>query len=162
LASKEQAQSVAKNLSIFEQEGGIAMSRRETQAQWDYPYGWAPVQLLAVEGLRRFGYERDADRIAYKFLANVLQNFARDGNIHEKYDVTTDSSKTHVGAGYAQNVVGFGWTNGVFLELLKRLPPEYTARLKRDAKPANMRGAFELGNFSHDSRDSGTIRGNER
>jgi alpha,alpha-trehalase len=162
LASEEQARGVAKNLSIFEQEGGIAMSRRETQAQWDYPYGWAPVQLLAVEGLRRFGYERDADRIAYKFLANVLQNFDRDGNIHEKYDVTTDSSETHIGAGYAQNVVGFGWTNGVFLELLKGLSPEYMARLRGNTKSSNRRGAFELGGSSRNSRNSTTVRKNEQ
>src|SRR5205807_9724860 len=45
LASAEQARAVAKNLPIFEQPGGLAMSHTETGAQWDYPYGWAPIQL---------------------------------------------------------------------------------------------------------------------
>src|SRR5579863_533880 len=79
VASKEQAQAVVHNLALFEQPGGLAMSRHETQAQWDYPYGWAPIHLLAVEGLRRYGYEVEANRIAYKFLATVLQNFVCDG-----------------------------------------------------------------------------------
>jgi alpha,alpha-trehalase len=137
LSSKEQARAVAQNLSLFEQPGGIAMSRRDTQAQWDYPYGWAPVHLLAVEGLRRYGYSEDADRIAYKFLATVLQNFVRDGTIREKYDVATESSTTHIAAGYRQNVIGFGWTNGVFLELLQKLPANLMARLKQTPNSAN-------------------------
>jgi alpha,alpha-trehalase len=134
LASREQAHAVVQNLAVFEQQGGIAMSRQNTQAQWDYPYGWAPIQLLAVEGLSRYAYRRESDRIAYNFLTTVLRNFAHDGTIREKYDVTTESSDTHISAGYAQNVIGFGWTNGVFLELLNHLPPELVARLKRAAK----------------------------
>jgi len=53
LATAEQAGSVVKSLPLFEHAGGLAMSTRETGVQWDYPFGWAPMQLLAVEGLRR-------------------------------------------------------------------------------------------------------------
>ena len=105
------------------------MSRRETQAQWDYPYGWAPIHLLAVEGMRRYGYDVEANRISGKFLATVLQNFLLDHTIREKYDVVTGSEITHIEAGYRQNVTGFGWTNGVFLELLHQLPPGLAAQL---------------------------------
>ena len=129
VASKEQARAVAHNLPMFEQPGGLAMSRRETQAQWDYPYGWAPIHLLAVEGLRRYGYDVEADRISSKFLATVVQNFLLDHTIREKYDVVTRSDITHIEAGYKQNVTGFGWTNGVFLELLHQLPPGSAAQL---------------------------------
>jgi alpha,alpha-trehalase len=122
IASKEQAQAVRRNLSMFEQPGGIAMGTAETQAQWDYPYGWDPIQLLAVEGLRRYGFNQDADRISRKFLSTVLKNFEREGTIREKYNVLSRSSDTHIAAGYAQNVTGFGWTNGVFLELLHGSP----------------------------------------
>jgi alpha,alpha-trehalase len=122
LASKEEAQAIARNLNLFEQAGGLAMSRIETKAQWDFPYGWAPIQLLAVEGLRRYGYDHDADRISRKFLSTVIENFRRDHTIREKYNVVTRSSETNVVEGYAQNVTGFGWTNGVFLELLNEAP----------------------------------------
>jgi alpha,alpha-trehalase len=118
LATSAQARSVVNNLRLFEQEGGLAMSTKETGVQWDYPFGWAPIQLLAVEGLRRYGYNTDADRISEKFLSMVLVNFARDGNIREKYNVVTDSSNIQLTEGYRDNTIGFGWTNGVFLELL--------------------------------------------
>ncbi len=35
-------------------------------------------------------------------------------------------------AGYTQNVAGFGWTNGVFLELLHESPPELIVRLQKE------------------------------
>jgi alpha,alpha-trehalase len=117
-ASPEQAARAVKNLALFEQPGGIAMSTRESEAQWDFPYGWAPIQLLAVEGLRRYGYHAEATRIADNFLTMVVQNYEKDHTIREKYNVVTRSSATRIRVGYSQNEIGFGWTNGVFLELL--------------------------------------------
>ncbi len=124
LATPEQAAAVVKNLPVFEQPGGLAMSPENSGAQWDYPYGWAPVQLLAIQGLRRYGYNAEADRLSSKFLSTVLENFQRDGTIREKYNVVTRSSESPVAVGYKENVVGFGWTNGVFLELLHALPKD--------------------------------------
>ena len=129
VATTAQARAVASNLHEFEHQGGAAMSTQNTGVQWDYPYGWAPIQLLAVEGLRRYGYNADADRISYEFLSMVLANFQRDGNIREKYNVVTDSSNIEVAEGYRSNVIGFGWTNAVFLELLKALPQNGLNRL---------------------------------
>ena len=136
LASPQQAQAVARNVKIFEQPGGLATSPNDTGMQWDYPYGWAPLQSLAVEGLRRYGYTADADRISYEFLSSVAENFRREGTIREKYDVVTRSSEAHVSAGYQANVVGFGWTNGVFLELLRELPKEMIDRLAKEQDAA--------------------------
>ena len=132
LASEQQAKAVEKNIPLFEQAGGLAMSRVETHAQWDFPYGWAPIHLLALEGLRRYGYSADADRLSEKFLSMVLENFRRDHTIREKYNVVTRSTETRITAGYAINVSGFGWTNAVFLELLHESPPELLARLRKD------------------------------
>jgi len=122
VATAAQARAVVDNLHLLEFQGGLAMSTQPTGVQWDYPYGWAPIQLLAVEGLRRYGYTSDADRISTKFLNMVLANFERDGNIREKYNVVTDSSNIELTEGYRSNMIGFGWTNGVFLELLRQLP----------------------------------------
>ena len=132
LASPQQAQAVARNVKVFEQPGGLATSPNETGVQWDYPYGWAPLQLLAVEGLRRYGFTDDANRISYEFLSTVAENFKREGTIREKYDVVTRSSDVQVSAGYQANVVGFGWTNGVFLRLLQDLPKEMIDRLAKE------------------------------
>jgi alpha,alpha-trehalase len=129
IATVAQARAVVNHLHRFEQEGGLAMGTKETGVQWDYPYGWAPIQLIAVEGLRRYGYNADADRISYKFLSMVLANFERDANIREKYNVVTDSSNIELAEGYRGNVIGFGWTNAVFLELLNALPRPWVNRL---------------------------------
>jgi alpha,alpha-trehalase len=135
IATGAQARDVAKQLHRFEQEGGVAMGTKETGVQWDFPYGWAPIQLITVEGLRRYGYSTDADRISYKFLAMVLANFGRDKNIREKYNVVTDSSNIELAEGYRSNVVGFGWTNAVFLELLRALPRPWINRLTEQPVP---------------------------
>jgi hypothetical protein len=97
--------------------------------QASYPYEWAPLQLLAVEGLRRCGYAGDVNRISYKFLSMIHEDFESEEHIREKYDVVTRESVSHIRAGYITNQIGFGWTNGVFLELLHELPPEQLARL---------------------------------
>jgi alpha,alpha-trehalase len=78
--------------------------------------------LIAVEGLRHYGYDQDANRISREFLTMVLNNYRHDGTIREKYNVVTRSSEIQIHVGYTANVIGFGWTNGVFLALLNELP----------------------------------------
>jgi alpha,alpha-trehalase len=129
LATPEQAKAVESNLKIFEKPGGLLMSLRNTSAQWDYPYGWAPTIMIAIEGMRRYGFDDDANRCSYEFLSDVLKNFRRDHTIREKYNVVTSSDETQVTVGYAKNQIGFGWTNGAFLVLLHALPPAWKARL---------------------------------
>ena len=132
LATKEQAQAVVANLKSFEQPGGVAMSTENTGAQWDLPYGWGCVEMLVIDGMRRYGYSADADRVSYEFLSTVAENYRRDGTIREKYNVVTKSSEAHVELGYGMNVVGFGWTNAAFLELLHALPKELVERLDKE------------------------------
>jgi len=116
-ATPEQARAVEQHLNVFELAGGIVMSRHEVHTQWDYPNGWAPLQLIAVEGLRNYKFDEDADRVSRKFLSTVMENFQRDGTIREKYNMVTRTTDSQVTAGYHMNVIGFGWTNGVFLVL---------------------------------------------
>jgi alpha,alpha-trehalase len=131
LATPEQAKAVAGNLKVFERPGGLAMSPYETGAQWDLPYGWGNIEMLAIGGLRRYGFDAEADRVSYEFVSMVAENFRRDGNIREKYNVVTRSSESSVELGYHMNVVGFGWTNAAFLELLHGLPKELVDRLEK-------------------------------
>jgi alpha,alpha-trehalase len=132
LATPEQAQELRRNLGIFEQPGGLAMSSTDAGVQWDYPYGWAPTQIIAIEGLRQYGFNDDANRISYNFLATIADNFRHDGTIREKYNVVTRSSASEVRAGYRQNVIGFGWTNAAFLVFLHDLPKDWVDRLAKE------------------------------
>ena len=133
LATPEQAAAVVKNLPVFEQPGGLVMSTENSGGQWDYPYGWAPVQMVAIQGIRRYGFNADADRLTSKFLSTVMDNFQREGTIREKYNVVTRGFETAVVAGYQANVIGFGWTNAAFIELLHALPKEGAEALGKAA-----------------------------
>jgi alpha,alpha-trehalase len=136
LATAEQAKAVVKNLGVFERPGGLLTSPYETGGQWDAPYAWAPNQLTAIEGLRRYGFNEDADRASYSFISTVAENFRRDGTIREKYNAVTRSSEVAVSAGYNLNVIGFGWTNGVFLNFLHDLPKGMVERLAKEQDKA--------------------------
>jgi alpha,alpha-trehalase len=123
-ASPEESKAIIRNLGLFERPGGLAMSDQQTGVQWDLPFGWAPVTMIAVEGMRRAGFAADANRVSKEFLSTILENFRRDGTIREKYNVVTRSTEAAVTAGYEANIVGFGWTNAAFLTLLHALPAE--------------------------------------
>jgi alpha,alpha-trehalase len=97
IASEEQASKVAAGLPHFERAWGIQTSERVTGNQWDAPFGWAPMQMIAVQGLRRYGFNEAADRISVKFLGLILRDFAEHGTIKEKYDVVAGKSDLAAG-----------------------------------------------------------------
>jgi alpha,alpha-trehalase len=123
LASVHQAEKVHMNLGRFEAPGGLLTSTRTSGSQWDAPFGWAPLQMIAVAGLRSRGYTADADRLGSKFLSVVVGEFARTGTIAEKYDVQhfRTAATRDLRFGYSSNEVGFGWTNAAVLDLLAAL-----------------------------------------
>jgi alpha,alpha-trehalase len=123
IASHEQAARVAANLPKFEQPGGLQTSTVASGNQWDAPFGWAPLQLIAVRGLRRYGFSEAADRIAMNFLSMVRDEYRKSGTIVEKYDVVRRSAgvRGDIRFGYRSNEAGFGWTNAVFTALLDEL-----------------------------------------
>jgi alpha,alpha-trehalase len=139
IATQAQAARVAANLVTFERAGGLQTSAQVTGNQWDAPFGWAPMQILSVEGLRRYGFQAEADRVSVEFLFMVLRDFAAHHSIKEKYDVVTARSDLGAGVrfGYASNEIGFGWTNAAFLVLYDALTPPAKARfLERCRTPA--------------------------
>jgi alpha,alpha-trehalase len=125
IASQDQAARVTGNLGRFERPGGLQTSEFNSGDQWDAPFGWAPLQWIAVEGLRRYGYRTEADRIAVRFLSLVEQEFVKYGTLEEKYDVVkrTSDVSSALRFGYLTNEAGFGWTNAVFTALFDELPP---------------------------------------
>lgn len=120
-ASAEQAAAMAKKVALFERKGGLSMSTTDSGVQWDEPFGWAPNNWLAVAGLDAYGLHDDAQRLARKFSATIDRGFADDGTIREKYNMVTGDAKVQIKAGYKDNVIGFGWTNGVYLKMQELL-----------------------------------------
>jgi alpha,alpha-trehalase len=146
LATTEQATYIEHHLPLFEHPGGLAMSSTDSGTQWDLPYGWAPTNWLAVKGLAQYGYHRDAVRISAEFTQTVRKNFLTDDTIREKYNVVNGSANIDVSAGYKANVVGFGWTNGVYLQmstlLSHRSKPKHSTISPLQTPPSISRIAF--------------------
>jgi alpha,alpha-trehalase len=121
LASKAQAAAVG---SITAREllkaGGIVTTTRATDQQWDSPNGWAPLQWIAISGLRDYGATPLAATIACRWMANVNDVYRQSGKLVEKYDVVTTGRSGGGGEYPLQD--GFGWTNGVMRKLIELYP----------------------------------------
>ena len=114
IASKEQAQATVDNLNLFEYEYGVSVcekSNQEITYQWDYPNGWPPMFYITINGLHKYGYTKEAKRIAEKYLQVVIKNFESTGDLWEKYNVVDGS--INVNNEYEMPAM-MGWTAGVF------------------------------------------------
>jgi alpha,alpha-trehalase len=132
-ASQQQAERIVKNLPLFERKGGLRTSTFASGNQWDSPFGWAPLQMIAVDGLRRYGYDKEAERVAMEFLGTVRRSFLRQGFIVEKYDVVAGGSNVsqNIRFGYSANQAGFGWTNAAFTHMYDELTPNDQAAVMK-------------------------------
>lgn len=103
--------------------GGLATTQVASGQQWDEPNGWAPLQYLAVMGLRRYGENALAQSIATRWIATNLVYYQRTHKLVEKYDISGAAAKgSSAGGGEYPLQDGFGWTNGVLRVLLKMYP----------------------------------------
>ncbi|KAH6665892.1 neutral trehalase [Plectosphaerella plurivora] len=130
---KQAAAMVHQALPKFEAGGGLVSGTKESRGeislerpnrQWDYPYGWAPQQILAWTGLVRYSFNEDAERLAYKWLFMITKAFVDfNGVVVEKYDVTRPIDPHRVDAEYGNQGLdfkgvakeGFGWVNASYV-----------------------------------------------
>jgi alpha,alpha-trehalase len=118
IATQEQAVAVAKVLKDeFLKDGGLLTTLAYTGQQWDAPNGWAPMQWIAIQGLRNYGFYELADQIKKRWIATNLAMYQKKGKLVEKYNVV-DAGNASAGGGEYPLQDGFGWTNGVLLALL--------------------------------------------
>lgn len=116
LATQEQADAVAKRLEKdFMKQGGLVTSLVDTGQQWDSPNGWAPLQWIAVKGLREYGHDALADMVKTRWLHSVESTFSTKHKMVEKYNVVNIDGVGGGGEYPLQD--GFGWTNGVYAAL---------------------------------------------
>jgi alpha,alpha-trehalase len=118
---EKQAASLVKSLRRFEHKGGLSTTDAlplgqfvlgSIPTQWAYPNGWAPLMYVVVRALERYGYHKDARRIAMKWLKTNLQWFNNEHLFLEKYNVVSPEKPPVKGLYPSQT--GFGWTNAVF------------------------------------------------
>jgi alpha,alpha-trehalase len=117
LATPAQAQVVEDTVSRkLLAPGGLATSLVESGQQWDAPNGWAPLQWMAVVGLRNYGFDTLAETIATRWVGENIAGYEKEAKLVEKYNVSTTGGEEGGGGEYATQI-GFGWTNGVLLAL---------------------------------------------
>jgi alpha,alpha-trehalase len=131
VASVTQANAmIQKSLPKLEVAGGLVSGTERSRGiiclsrpnrQWDYPYGWAPHQILAWQGLANYGYIDIARRLAYRWLFIVVQSVVDfNGTVPEKYDVVARTHRVfaeygNVGTEFQfMSREGFGWMNASF------------------------------------------------
>ncbi len=120
-ASPAQAAAVAQAVrSELLKPGGLVTTPIKTGQQWDAPNGWAPLQWIAVAGLRRTQQAALAQTIACRWMSNVSEVYRQTGKLVEKYDVVNLGKRGGGGEYPLQD--GFGWTNGVMRQLLTLYP----------------------------------------
>ena len=121
MATPDQAKKMVRALRRFEVKGGLTTTDAvlfgqhilsSVPMQWAYPNGWAPLHFLVVEGLKRYGYDKEANRIAMKWLKTNLAWFESNGVFLEKYNVLQPGKPPTKGVYPSQ--IGFGWTNSIF------------------------------------------------
>ena len=120
IASKEQADKVAR---VMEEKllspGGFITTNETTNQQWDAPNGWAPLQYIAIMGLEKYGHKKLAKDVANRWMTLNKKVYENTGKMMEKYNVVNTGLTAGGGEYPAQD--GFGWTNGVYLDLEKWL-----------------------------------------
>ncbi len=155
IANWEQAESIIKKLvPALEMPGGIAASAEDSRGpiselrparQWDYPYGWAPHQMIAWRGLINYGYNDIAYRLIYRWLYTITRNAADyNGTIPEKFDVIKRSHRVfaeygNVGTDFSYiTKEGFGWVNASYQAGLKMLPADLKEQLEHLVPPEQL------------------------
>ena len=113
-----------KRQGVLNYPGGVPTSLNKTEEQWDFPNAWPPLQDIMETSLRISGNNDLAFNLAKKWIETNYLSWKETGHMYEKYDVNIRGKPGHGGEYGVQ--VGFGWTNGVVLQLLHR----YGDRLK--------------------------------
>jgi alpha,alpha-trehalase len=136
---------VEQGLPPLEMAGGIAGSTEESRGpvgpdrppgQWDYPFGWAPHQMLIWQALMNSGRGPTAERLIYRWLYTLTLNAVNyNGTIPEKFDVVNRTHQVfaeygNVGTKFSYiTKEGFGWTNASYQVGLSMLPLHFREAL---------------------------------
>ncbi|XP_023817400.1 trehalase [Oryzias latipes] len=111
---------------------GVPTSLRESGQQWDYPNAWPPLQHMLIEGLSQLpsGEAKQlALDLAQRWIRTNWRAYMQHEAMFEKYDVNGDGKPG--GGGEYEVQLGFGWTNGVALQLLQQYGASLTSAASR-------------------------------
>jgi alpha,alpha-trehalase len=117
IADKKQADTMAFILKTkFLRRGGLVTTFNRSGQQWDSPNAWAPLQYMTIDGLTKYHQNSLARSVAITWIRTNIEVFNSSGKLMEKYNVIDTDVKAGGGEYPLQD--GFGWTNGVLLNLI--------------------------------------------
>ncbi|PSN49799.1 Trehalase [Blattella germanica] len=117
------------NVDILRNLGGIPSSMEHSGEQWDFPNAWPPLQYIVIMALDNTNdpWAQDlAYELAERWVRSNFKAYNESQAMYEKYDATIPGG--YGGGGEYVNQVGFGWTNGVILELLDKYGSHLSVR----------------------------------
>ncbi|TKR96298.1 hypothetical protein L596_010340 [Steinernema carpocapsae] len=95
-----------------------------SEQQWDKENAWPPMVHMVIEGFRTTGdpfLMKAAENMATQWLTLSYRSFIQTHSMFEKYNVSSKTEECSAGSGGEYEVqTGFGWTNGVILDLLDK------------------------------------------
>lgn len=133
MASPEQAKRVTKAIQArLLVNGGLVTTELNSPQQWDRSNGWAPLQWIAIGGLRRYGQHGLAKDLAHRWLDTVGVVYTRENKLVEKYALQAANDAGVAGGGGGEYPLqdGFGWTNGVTRKLMHEHPTHRAHQLR--------------------------------
>lgn len=135
--------------------GGIPSTVIHSGEQWDYPNAWPPLQYMVIMGLEMTG-DIFAKKVAYdwaeKWVRSNYEAYRTSHAMFEKYDATVVGETG--GGGEYEVQLGFGWSNGVIMELLHvygdrlRWGEEPTEEPANSAVQHNLSGVNQLASIT--------------
>ncbi|KAL7015077.1 hypothetical protein ACKWTF_016270 [Chironomus riparius] len=107
------------NTRLDDYPGGVPTTLVKSGEQWDWPNVWAPLQHMLIVGLDNLGTKESKEKAqdwAQRWVLSNYLAYKESGHMFEKYMATELGG--HGGGGEYEVQTGFGWTNGVILDLL--------------------------------------------
>ena len=131
-----------RRLKVLDFPGGFPTSLSPSGQQWDFPNAWPPLQHMLIASFAQSSNKelrQEALKFAQKWITTNYKAWRSTGHMFEKFNVSVQGAPG--GGGEYVIQVGFGWTNGVVLDILQRYPE----KLKSGEEPttqgtANSRG----------------------
>ncbi|XP_058835761.1 trehalase-like [Topomyia yanbarensis] len=108
-------------LELDKYPGGVPNTLSNTNEQWDFPNVWPPMQHMMIIGLGGMNSQETKElafRWAQRWVRSNYIAYNKTKTMFEKYNA--EELGGHGGGGEYEVQTGFGWSNGVVMDLMNK------------------------------------------
>ena len=118
MVTKREADKIAENIEkMLLLPGGLVATNNTIGQKFDAPYSTAPLQWIAIQGLRNYGHGDLADDIKKRWIELCSNHYQSTGKILDRYNVADFNAQSDSLSSPTQD--GYGYSNAILLKLLK-------------------------------------------